>query len=148
MDTAVQALFVFALAMVKFAFSQMTATGFGFGFVSTWVISTAGGCTGILLFFYGGGWFMARARRSKLRRQVEGRAAKPSFTRTNRAIVRVKRSQGLSGLAFITPALISIPIGAVLAAKYFRHERRTLPIMLSSVAIWGLVFTAFWQFFQ
>ncbi len=148
MDTALQALLVFALAMVKFAFAQGTATGLGFGFWATWLISTAGGCAGILLFFYGGGWFMERARLKKLQRIAEGLATKRSFTRANRAIVRVKRTQGLSGLAFLTPTLISIPIGAVLAAKYFRHERRTLPIMLSSVAIWGLVFTAFWQFFR
>ncbi len=148
MDTALQALLVFALAMVKFAFAQGTATGLGFGFLATWLISTAGGCTGILVFFYGGGWFMERARLKKLRRMAEGRASKRSFTRTNRAIIRVKRTQGLSGLAFLTPTLISIPIGALLAAKYFRHEKRTLPILLSSVALWGLVFTAFWQFFR
>lgn len=147
MDTAIQALFVFALATVKFAYSHMTAAGFGFGFVSTWVISTAGGCAGVLLFYYGSGWFMERARLRKLRRQAEGRAAKRSFTRTNRAIVRVRRSQGLWGLVFITPTLISIPIGAVLAAKYFRHDKRTLPMLLLSVATWGLVSTAFWQLF-
>lgn len=148
MEMALQALLIFAVAMVKFAFAQGMATGLGFGFLATWSISTAGGCTGVFLFFHAGAWLMERARRTKLRRQAEGRTSKRAFSRTNRAIIRVKRSQGLTGLAFLTPTLISIPIGSLLAAKYFRHDRRTLPIMLSSVAIWGLVFTAFWQLFR
>lgn len=148
MELVLHVLTVFALGMVKFAFSQMTATGLGFGFLPTWLITTSGGCTGVLLFYYASGWFMQRAQRSRARRHAKGRSSRRVFTRTNRTIIRVKRAQGLSGLAFLTPVLISIPIGAVLAAKYFRHDRRTVPIMLSAVAIWGLVFTTFWQFFR
>ena len=66
------------------------------------------------------------------------------FTRTNRFIVRVKRGHGMHGLAMITPPLISIPIGSILAAKYFHHDRRTLPTLLSSVVIWSVVLTAAW----
>jgi hypothetical protein len=40
--------------------------------------------------------------------------------------------------------LISIPIGSIIAAKYFRHDRRTLPVLLSSVLIWSVVLSSFW----
>lgn len=148
METVLQVLSVFALAMVKFAFAQMMATGLGFGFLPTLLITTLGGFTGMLVFYFGSGRLMQRAQRNRQRRLAEGKGLKRAFTRTNRTIVRVKRTQGLSGLAFLTPVLLSIPIGAVLAAKYFRHDRRTLPILLGAIAVWGLVLTSFWQFFR
>lgn len=148
MELVLEVLSVFAMSMVKFAFAQLMATGLGFGFLPTWLISSLGGCTGVMIFYFGSGWFMERALRRKRRRAAEGKAPKRSFTRTNRTIVRVKSRQGLSGLAFFTPVIISIPIGSVLAAKYFRHDKRTLPVLLSSVVMWGLVLTGFWQFFR
>lgn len=148
MELLLKALSVFALSMLKYPFSQVTATGLGFGFLSTFLITTLGGCTGVIVFYRASGWLMDRARDRKLKRLAAGHAPKRSFTRTNRTIVRVKRSQGLSGLAFLTPILISVPIGSVLAAKYFRNDRRTLPILLVSVVAWGIVLTSFWQFFK
>jgi hypothetical protein len=148
MEWLLKALSVFALSMIKFPFSQVTATGLGFGFLPTFLITTAGGCTGVIIFYHASGWLLDRARRRRIRRMAEGHAPKRSFSRTNRTIVRVKRSQGLSGLAFLTPILISVPIGSVLAAKYFRNDKRTLPVLLISVVAWGIVLTSFWQFFK
>jgi len=145
MDLLLKLLGVFALSMVKYPFSQPAAVALGLGFVPAYLVTAAGGCCGVLVFYGTSGWLMERARLARLRRLAEGRAPKRSFNRTNRTIVRVKRGQGLSGLAFFTPILISIPIGCILAAKYFRYDRRTLPVLLTSVLLWGLVLTGFWQ---
>lgn len=145
MDFVFQVLAVFAMSMVKFAFSQLMAVGMGFGFLSTLIITVAGGCAGVLVFFFGSGWLMEFANRRRSARIASGKPAKRAFTRTNRTIVRVKRDRGLSGLAFFMPVLISIPVGAVLAAKYFRNDPRTLPALLVSVLVWGMVLTGFWH---
>lgn len=137
---------VFALSMVKYPFSQPAALGLGLGFLPALMVTVAGGCSGVVVFYGASGWLMELARRRRFQRIAEGRAPKRSFTRTNRTIVRVKRGQGLSGLAFFTPVLISIPIGSILAAKYFRNDRRTLPVLLLSVVLWGLVLNGFWHF--
>ena len=60
-------------------------------------------------------------------------------------IVRVKRNQGLNGLAAITPVLISIPLGTILAARYFRHDKRALPVLFSSVLIWDVILSSIWD---
>ena len=39
-----------------------------------------------------------------------------------------------------------IPITAIIAAKYFRHERRTLPVLLLSVILWSMVLSTAWSF--
>ena len=68
------------------------------------------------------------------------------FTRTNRLIVRIKRGYGVKGLALLSPPILSIPITSILAAKYFRHDRRTLPLLLSSVVVWSFVLSLAWKF--
>lgn len=148
METLLEVLSVFAFSMVKFSLSQLMAMGLGFGFLPTLLITVLGGCTGVLVFFYGSGWIMERALQRKKKRLASGKAPKRAFTRSNRTIVRVKRTQGLSGLAFLTPVLISIPIGSLIAAKYFRNDKRTLPVMMLAVLGWGTALSGFWQLFQ
>ena len=71
---------------------------------------------------------------------------KKKFSRKNKLIVRVKSRWGLIGLALITPTIISIPVGTLLAARYFGNNWRTLPYMLLSVVGWGFVATIGWDF--
>jgi uncharacterized membrane protein len=93
-------------------------------------------------------WFRIRHVKRLLHRQTKGLSPKRIFTRTNRTIVGVKHKYGLIGLAAIAPPTLSIPITAVLAAKYFRHDRHTLPTLLVSVLIWSVVLSVAWSFLR
>lgn len=140
---------VVLLSMVKFAVSPLLSYHRGFGFWETIIITSAGGILGVLVFYRTSGWIMERARIRRLRRalrlEAEGRTSRRrTFTRTNRLIVWIKRGHGLGGLAVITPVIISIPLGAILAAKYFSNDRRTVPSLISSVLIWAVLLSSFW----
>jgi hypothetical protein len=41
----------------------------------------------------------------------------------------------------LTPLVLTIPLGGILAARFFHHERRTIPAMLLSVVLQSLVVT-------
>ena len=60
----------------------------------------------------------------------------------------MKKNYGVRGFAAFALPLLSIPIAALLAAKYFRHDRRTLPTMLSAVMIWSVVLSVAWSFIK
>jgi hypothetical protein len=147
-----QAVPVLLTSMVKFFFSALVSYRIGFTFLETIVLTSAGGCFGTVVFYFSGArvmeWFRQRHLRRMQRRAEQGLAPKRIFTRTNRLIVRVKSGYGLAGLAVIAPAILSIPIGSVIAAKYFRHDRRTLPALLSSVLIWSVLLSTVWSFAQ
>ena len=49
---------------------------------------------------------------------------------------------GYLGVAALTPLVLTIPLGGILAARFFHHERRTIPAMLVSVVLQSLVVTA------
>lgn len=150
MQAALAAITVIFTAMVKFMFAGLVSYGMGHGFVETLTYTAIGGCLGMCLFYFAGRgmmeWFRQRYLRRRAARRDQGLPRKRVFTRTNRAIVRIKQRYGIIGLSAFAPPTLSIPITAIIAAKYFRHERRTLPVLLLSVLLWSLVLSTAWSF--
>lgn len=151
MLNAFEILLILCAGMVKFAVSGLVSYGFGATFLQTLLYTSLGGCLGVLFFYRTSSMLMKRARIRRLHREIavmhgveQARPARKVFTRTNRFIVRLKHGWGLRGLVALTPILLSIPLGTILAAKYFRHDRRTVPLLLSSVLIWSVVLSSFW----
>lgn len=114
----------------------------GYSFWETIIISVSGGWLGILSFYFFGKFIYRFYDWLKYRINF-GTGKKRKMTKTNRLIVAVKNHRlGLVGLALITPSIISIPVGCMLAAKFFNHDKRTIPLLLLSVVLWGFILTS------
>ncbi|MBP6390698.1 MAG: hypothetical protein KA175_09825 [Flavobacteriales bacterium] len=141
---------VMAMSIVKFFFSALYSYQFGNTYLETVLLTGAGGAIGMLVFYFTGTrvleWFRLRYLRRAALAKARGQQPKRIFTRTNRGIVRIKHGYGMIGLAAIAPPILSVPITAILAAKYFRHDRRTLPFLIGSVVLWSFVLSAGWLF--
>ncbi len=150
-EQVLSALSVLAMGALKFLFAAPLSYGLGFSFPGTLALLLIGGGLGMTGFFFAGArvmeWFRVRRLRREHKRLAKGLPPDRIFTRTNRFIVRMKRDFGLPGLA-VMPPILSIPITAVIAAKYFRHDRRTLPILLLSVVAWSVVLSSVWSFMR
>ncbi|MBK9177301.1 MAG: hypothetical protein IPM46_13405 [Flavobacteriales bacterium] len=142
---------VLGMSIAKFVLAAAVSYGFNHTYMQTIVLLACGGAAGTAIFYLLGvrilEWLRKRYVRRRAMRLAKGIAPKPSFTRTNRFIVRLKRSYGLVGLA-VMPPILSIPITSLLAAKYFRHDRRTLPLLLSAVVMWSVVLSTAWGFLR
>ena len=140
---------VLVMSVLKFFISAPISYGFGHTYMQTLLLTATGGCAGTFGFFAMGKrlmeWFRLRYVRKRAERIAKGIPLKRIFTRTNRWIVRVKRTYGLIGI-MVMPPILSIPITAVLAAKYFKHDRRTLPLLLSAVLVWSVILCTAWGF--
>lgn len=149
MEAFLAALSVVLTASVKFLFAGLVSFGMGNGFWETLIYTAIGGLLGMSVFYLGGRglleWFRKRYLRRVQERISKGLPPKRIFTRTNRLIVRVKQRYGILGLAMFAPPTLSIPVTALLAAKYFRHDRRTLPTLLVSVMVWSAVLSSAWS---
>lgn len=147
---ALHAITVMTAGVLKFLFAAIVSYRFGNSYWETVLLTGSGGCIGTLVFYLGGSrvleWFRLRRLNKRAIALSTGQEPKRIFTRTNRMIVHMKRGYGLKGVAFLLPPLLSIPLTSLLAAKYFRHDRRTLPWLLSSVVIWSVVLSAAWKF--
>lgn len=134
----VQILSWLLFSAIKFFLAPTAVFLSGYSYSETIAITITGGFMGVFAFFYGGGAiFQWIAMRFSSNKPVN----KKIFSKKNRAIIRVKRSYGLFGLAFLTPCLFSIPIGTIIAAKYYRHDKRAIPAFLTSVVLWSVALT-------
>lgn len=141
---------VLVAGIMKFLFSPAVSYGFKHSYWETVVLTSVGGCLGMVLFFPTGrkvlDWFRRRRLRKRELAIRRGQRPKRIFTRTNRVIVRLKQAYGPHGVAFLLTPLLSVPLTALVAAKYFHNDKRTLPILLAAVVAWSLVLSAAWKF--
>jgi hypothetical protein len=70
------------------------------------------------------------------------------FTRRNRRIVKIWKRYGLFGIAAITPIILSIPIGTLVANSLESDKKKILIYMLFSTFFWAVSITSMLEFFQ
>ncbi len=105
----------------------------------TVLIGFTAGFSGITFFFFLSEYFMKRARLKRLSRLKRGTAKpKKNFTRLNKIIVRSKQKIGLIGIAFITPTIVSIPVGTIIMAKFYKRHKWAYPSLIISMMLWGM----------
>ncbi len=66
---------------------------------------------------------------------------KKRFTRKNRFIARFRTTYGFWGVIIATPFILTIPVGAFLANKYYSKRKQTVPYMIMSIIGWAGVLT-------
>lgn len=131
---------VILTSSVKFFAGPILAKSLGFSYLNTVIVSSVGGVVGVFVFFNLGtrivNFFPNFFKPIKKKKRV--------FTKKNKFFVNVIRNYGLFGLSMFTPVLISIPVGAFLAARFFQNQKNTaLLIMSISVVLWSVSISSF-----
>lgn len=132
---------VFLVSAVKFFFGGVPmALGLGFSHFESIVVTTLGGCTGVLVFVYASDKIIAFFKRRTAIKQAKNphQPVKKKFTKKNRLIISVKKRFGLIGFSLIVPVLIPIPIGCFLAVRYFNDKQKIVRYLFGSVLIWAV----------
>jgi uncharacterized membrane protein len=145
MDSWWEIVSVFLLSTVKFVFGAVPmALGLGFSFFEAVFVTTLGGMTGSTIFVLLSGKIVEALKRRRARRMAEGKIKpKKVFTKKNKVIVWVKMRFGLIGIAFLTPFLLSIPLGCFLAVRYFEGRQKIIIYMYVSVLFWAVSISSF-----
>ena len=73
-----------------------------------------------------------------VKRQRAKRINARKFTTRNKIIVKMRKRYGMWGLVILSPIILSIPVGALLGNKYFRHNHHFIPYMILSIVVWGI----------
>ena len=122
---------------------------FQFNFLEAMCFSMASGMSGVMVTLYLSKYIFEAY--DWLKHKITGKRHKPKrkvFTPNKRRLVKFKNTYGLVGISLITPTLLSIPVGTLIAARLYRHDRRHVYIyMAGSLAIWSLIFSAIFTSF-
>lgn len=149
-------LHIVVLAAFKYIVTLPYAMIIGVEYKHAILAVLVGGVGGFLFFFYlskplsrGVNWLWPRLcaqipKSLKFRwsafRPKESLDKKPRlFSRKKRYIVRIKSTYGFWGIVIATPVLLTIPIGAFLASKYYGRRKHIVKYMILSIVCWGAV---------
>jgi hypothetical protein len=124
---------VFLSSTVKFALGSSAVVTGNMG-ISGSISNILGGITGILIFTYLGSHI-----RIWLIKTFPNQFGK-RFSRSNRMLVKVRQHSGLAGIAFLTPILLSIPVGVMIALDLTTHKAKIVSSMVVSCIFWSAVF--------
>jgi hypothetical protein len=136
---------LFILSSLKFAFGVPAALGiYNFNFAEALLFSFCAGTFGVWF------WLYLSKQLFKIidyfKGQYRGKHPKPKqkiFSKRSRKLASLKARYGLIGIAIITPVFLSIPVGTILAARIYKHDRRhVLMYLVASVAAWSLIFSS------
>jgi len=147
-------LHIVILASVKYILTLPYAMIIGLEYKYAIFAVLAGGIGGFLFFFYlskpvtrGMNWLHPRMcsllpQRVKQRFRLLCQRNKPKkkarhFSRKNRFIVHLKSSYGFWGIIIATPVILTIPIGAFLANKYYGKRKHIVKYMIASIIGWA-----------
>jgi hypothetical protein len=146
MNYLIKGFTVFLTCIFFFKFGVPTAIAFyGNNFISFFLVCTAGGVTGNILFTYLSAAILKKIHDYRAKRNLIHK--KPIFTKFNRRVIRIKQRFGLYGIAFITPVFLSTPLGAFLAERFFRDKKKIILFLSISTIFWELLFYSIYLLF-
>ena len=70
------------------------------------------------------------------------------FTSRNRRIVKIWKTYGLMGIAFLTPVLISIPLGTIIANNMVENKKKIFLFMFISICFWSVFMTSLFELYH
>ena len=130
------------MGTVKFMFAATSMMVFS---VSYWEIVFAtflGAFISFNIFFFFSGFLMERAKEKNLIK-IQNGSLKPKkqFSKMNKFIVRMKLSSfGYLVLVIVGPMVLSIPIGSIIIAKFYRRIKFTYWLEMISLFAWANLF--------
>jgi len=157
---------VFLVASIKYFWATPYSFGMKLNEWETLFFMEAGGILGFLFFYYFFGFlfrelkllwpvvykftpvlFKVRFEMWVQRQRIKRLTAK-KFTKRNKMIVQMRKRYGMWGLLILSPIILSIPVGALLGNKYFKHNHHFIPYMILSIMVWGIVSVSFFSTFM
>ena len=146
---------VFFLAMIKYFYAPLYGVAIGMNFWQIFFSLITGGTLAFTVYYYFTdlviiysrhlspyfvkvvpiSWQRA-AKRRKARKRIKRRNRK-KFTWRTKFMVKLRRGYGMWGIILLTPVLLSLPIGAFLLRKYYRQNRFSFPLMITSIVVEG-----------
>lgn len=132
----------------KFMFAPILGFASGFTFLETFISCMIGALISSSVFYFGSNYFMQKALERSIKKQKKltekGKKVKikKRFTKMNRRIVKVKQSIGIYGACYLFPFFLSIPLGSIITAKFYKHQKGTYFLIILFLTINCLIVTS------
>ncbi len=111
---------------------------FKFNFLKVFIVSCIGGIGGSIFYVFLSAAIIKWWNNYKHKNFTFKK--KPTFTKSNRRIIRIKNRFGLIGITALTPVILSIPLGAFLAERFYKKKSKVIAYLSVTVMATSVVF--------
>ncbi len=105
------------------------------GFISVVI----GSSISVFIYVYGGKALSQFFIERKKKKQGDSYVRSKVFTKKNRFLVKIRKNGGLPLVAFLSPVIISLTVGCLLAITFVRDKRQIVAYMIASIFLWSLM---------
>ena len=126
---------IFLFSIVKYGLGLFTAINLDTGILPSILANLAGGAIGLLIFINFGSFITKKYYEIRYRNRAYVR-----FSNWNKFLVRVRQRMGLLGISFLSPILLTLPVGAMLALQITANKTKIFVYMFSCCIFWSSVF--------
>ncbi|GIV24930.1 MAG: hypothetical protein KatS3mg026_0622 [Bacteroidia bacterium] len=123
---------------LKFMVGVAMSAAFRFSFWEQFLTTSGGGIAGVVFFTYLGDW---------IRRQIARWRGRPAASLSPRW-ARLWERYGLWGVAFLTPPILSPPLGTAIALAFGTPRPHIVARMTLAMIFWGFFFAGLWESLQ
>lgn len=149
MEEIIKILLVILVSSVKFLagppiayYGQLSE----FSFFEANIYCIIGGSAGVVFFMFLSTHIIQIFNKIKyFFLKTENIKSQKIFTARSRRTVKFWRSYGLVGIAFITPIILSIPVGTFIAVKLNSNKKKIFLYMFCSIVLWSILMTTFFE---
>ncbi len=107
----------------------------------TLIYTNTGGIIGAFVFLYFSGFLIKMWNKY---RPDYYRKKKIIFSPATRRFIKIKNKYGLPGIVILSPLILSIPVGAFLAARYYGLRPKVICSLIAGQFFWSVIFTLFY----
>lgn len=138
---------MFFFSFIKFMFAPMAGPALGLSFFETYFSIVSGGIVAGAIFYFSAELFIIRSTRKNKEKILKLKALgkpikhKKKFSWMNKFVIKIKRTFGQVGIAMWAPFFLSVPIGSIVAAKFYGKSKKTYLIMVIGMFVNGLITT-------
>ena len=126
---------IFFLSTVKFGFGLISAVYFEVEKPHAFIANILGGALGVYLYTF----FGSIIKKTYLSIRYKKTTPK-KFSKWNRAMIHFRKRFGMLGIALLSPVLLSIPVGVILAIQITNSKLKIFLFMFSGCLFWSLIF--------
>jgi uncharacterized membrane protein len=127
----------------KFVFGFITAILSGFNFAETLLFNVTGGMLGVIFYLYLWDFIVKLKRKIFPQKPIVG----IKINSRRRLIVKFIKKYELVGIVILTPTILTVPIGTIIAATFEHNKWKIKRMMFFSFLGWNLVLYTFYTLF-
>lgn len=135
-------LIVLGFASSKYVVALGVIFYYDFNFVESTLLATIGGMLGVIFFSYCSDYLKQIWHRFFPKKRNDGIV----INARKRFIVKLKQKYGLAGIAFLTPLILTVPLGSALATSLYKNKKRVFTYMFLAFSFWSSLICSLYHF--